>query len=169
LLGIPVAIQFFGRLIWRVHHDRFLSSRVALSDRQFIDELGVGPEDVSACVVIRTVIAEMCEVPSEMIHPNDNTGELSKLMFHSDGWDPSGFGLALSFHRGVDVRLLLNALDQLPPFVPTIIGWRRTLDGARNLGAWTVEVVDCLRERHPGSFGKPLKKAARDLWDDWVP
>jgi hypothetical protein len=152
----------------RRRRDRFLSSRAAIPDREFIEVLGIGPADGSVAVLVRRAIAEMCEVPHEKLHATDETKELSRLMFFCDGWDPTEFELCLSFQLGVELRLSLNALRKLPPFGARMrCGFRHK--EAQRLGPWVLEVCDFLRQQCPDSLGKPSKKAATELWDDWVP
>ena len=164
--GLPLTIWVFRRK-WRERRAGFLSSRFGISDSRFVDELGLGAEYGGIDVLIRRVIAGMCGVPPEMILPSDDTSELSRLMFLSDGWDPSEFALLFNIESGVEWEWDRNALNRLPPFL-SYASWRRKIDGPEDLGAWIVQTTRCLSQRVPDWYPKPYK-GVWNPWDDWVP
>lgn len=168
LIGLaifPVSRMLWSRRVWRARRERFLEGRDPLTDAAFLAMVGVLGPETALLPAIRRSVAEMCEVPPEAIHPDDDMDQLEALMCSGDGWDAAGF--ARSLDEQID-RPLTTSDGSLP--LSSFVLDRATSRGAtgsQDFREWATGIASLLHEAGI-RVEKPAGPKESGTFDRWL-
>ena len=117
--------------------DRFLINRQPLTDAEFAARAGARPELHRFVVAARAAVARQCRVRAELLYPEDLSKALMNLA--PDDWDDLFIQAAME-------EILVQPLTAKLPLLHgrRFLWWGKP--GPESLGAWCVQVAECLRQ-----------------------
>ena len=113
--------------------------KTCTTDKEFLESLELNGKAAEEAIIIRRVIARLCNVNPETIQAADDTAVLSKAMKfeREEGWNLQAFKFVYEEIAGRQLKALP---DDIPPF----IGWKLfCLKGTkpRNFGEWVTKTT----------------------------
>jgi len=124
-LAITAAVFMVAALAgmaWSTLQTRALRKRILrsarLGDPQFLDAMGAPTDDRALLLAIRKTMAGLCDLPPELIQPQQLMHDVCRLIQGWDGWDDANFLEALEQELGVELPpdIELPAPAQQEPF-----------------------------------------------------
>jgi hypothetical protein len=108
---VPVVIALERRRLRRARA-RFLRGRTALPDSAFLARVGVPAQQESFFLAARRAVAGLCDIPADMVHPDDSWRSLMDLQWDNGYLEDIVF--ALERELGRHLPFAYPADDRLP-------------------------------------------------------
>lgn len=80
ILAAILLIGQQGRLL-NQRRSKHLLNRQPIGDAVFLADIGAPAEDQNIYLAIRRSVAEACDIPAEMVHPQDSLDQLGSLIY----------------------------------------------------------------------------------------
>src|SRR5712671_6491048 len=115
--------------------EKFVGSKTALSDDDFVSGLSMRPECQKFALAAREALGRICQVPPSHIHPDDKPEFLAELV-----WDWDDMALVLEMEQLLHVPIG-GAAENFPRLIPGRFFWRKW-PGPKTVGEWTAQVAE---------------------------